>query len=203
MNLVTQPNAHPGRSGEAPVRQRILEAALATLRQGGGRRFTQTAVARQARVRQSHLTYYFPTRHDLLRATVLRFAESVGAGLSQAVCEHPGRGRHTPMARLIEAVAELEHMRMFLGLVSEAADDPGLRVIVVEGTERVEAALAAVLGGPRAAQDARIILATAWGLGLYRYAVRPPPERDPVPAALAALERGLPRQARGRRRVKG
>jgi AcrR family transcriptional regulator len=154
-------------------------------------------------VRQSHLTYYFPTRHDLLRATVLQFAESVGAGLCQAVCERPERGRHTPMARLIEAVAELGHMRMFLGLVIEAADDPALRAIVVEGTERVEAALAGVLGGPHAARDARVVLAAAWGLGLYRYAVRPRPERDPAPAALAALERGLPRHTRGRRRVKG
>lgn len=170
---------------------------------GGGGGLPQTAVARRARVRQSHLTYYFPTRHDLLRATVLHFAESVGAALCQAVCKSPARGRHTPLARLIEAVAELEHMRMFLGLVVEAADVPALRAIVVEGTERVEAGLAAVLGGPRAAEDARVVLAAVWGLGLYRYAIRPPAERDPGRAALAALERGLPRQTRGAGRAKG
>lgn len=165
------------------VRERLLDAALATLRREGLTGFTQTAVARRARVRQSHLTYYFPTRRDLLEATVLRFAELAGAGLG-------GRTGDAALTHLAALVTERGHMRMFLGLVVEAADDPGLRAIVVKGTEQLERALATALGGEHTTERARVALATVWGLGLYRFAVRPPPERDPVLPALARLGTG-------------
>jgi AcrR family transcriptional regulator len=49
-------------------RQDIIEAGLATLREDGFVGFTQPRVAKRAGLRQSHLTYYFPTRQDLLTA---------------------------------------------------------------------------------------------------------------------------------------
>jgi AcrR family transcriptional regulator len=47
-------------------RQVILKAAIATLREHGFSGITQPRVAKRADVRQSHLTYYFPTRLALL-----------------------------------------------------------------------------------------------------------------------------------------
>lgn len=168
------------------MRDRILEAALATLRAGGSGGFTQVAVARRAGVRQSHLTYYFPTRHDLLEATVSRFVETIEAGFA----DRPDAA----LGRFAEAVTDLGHMRMFLGLVVEAADDPSLRAIIARGTERVEGTLAAALGGSDAPERARVALATIWGLGLYGFALRPDPERNPTAAGLANLERGPERR---------
>ena len=49
-------------------RQDIIEAGLATLREHGYAGFTQPRVAARAGLRQSHLTYYYPTRIDLLTA---------------------------------------------------------------------------------------------------------------------------------------
>ena len=49
------------------VRSRILEAALGLLAENGAHELTQPKVARAAGVRQSHLTYYFPTRGELLQ----------------------------------------------------------------------------------------------------------------------------------------
>ncbi len=49
-------------------RQEIIEAGLATLREHGYAGFTQPRVATRAGLRQSHLTYYYPTRVDLLTA---------------------------------------------------------------------------------------------------------------------------------------
>ncbi|MHC5540598.1 TetR family transcriptional regulator, partial [Singulisphaera rosea] len=49
-------------------RQEIIEAGLATLRERGYSGFTQPRVATRAGLRQSHLTYYYPTRADLLAA---------------------------------------------------------------------------------------------------------------------------------------
>ena len=49
------------------VRDRILEAALRLLAEAGAHELTQPKVAKAAGVRQSHLTYYFPTRGELLQ----------------------------------------------------------------------------------------------------------------------------------------
>ena len=49
------------------VRARILEAALRLLAERGAHELTQPRVAKAAGVRQSHLTYYFPTRGELLQ----------------------------------------------------------------------------------------------------------------------------------------
>lgn len=47
-------------------RQDIINASLAVLRQSGYSGFTQPRVAAGVGLRQSHLTYYFPARIDLL-----------------------------------------------------------------------------------------------------------------------------------------
>jgi AcrR family transcriptional regulator len=52
------------------VRGRLLRAALDLVNTQGIQNFTQARVAAEAGVRQSHLTYYFPTRNDLLKALV-------------------------------------------------------------------------------------------------------------------------------------
>lgn len=52
------------------VRQRIVDAALELAQTVGVQGMSQARVATAAGVRQSHLTYYFPTRADLVKATV-------------------------------------------------------------------------------------------------------------------------------------
>ena len=54
---------------DASVREKILTAATEMLLTVGFNSLTQQAVAALAGVRQSHLTYYFPSRNDLLRGT--------------------------------------------------------------------------------------------------------------------------------------
>jgi AcrR family transcriptional regulator len=63
----------PGAMAHAPaptsIRERILHAAVDILNGEGFRALTQQRVAEKAGVRQSHITYYFPARNDLLRET--------------------------------------------------------------------------------------------------------------------------------------
>ena len=66
------------------VRARILDAALGLLARGGAAELTQPRVARAAGVRQSHLTYYFPTRDALLQAVADRSIDTLAATLMQA-----------------------------------------------------------------------------------------------------------------------
>jgi AcrR family transcriptional regulator len=188
---------------EAPaaggVAERILDAAIALLREAGVQRLTQTEVATRAGVRQSHLTYYFPTREALLEAVTTRAVEGIAAGVLHIVGEQAGTGQETMPARLASAVADLEHMRMFVGLIVEADSDPTLRTMLVGGTHQLEAQVAKALGGAGAAERARLLLAAVWGLGLYRFVVRPPAGADPTRSYVRWISHAAARPTAGRR----
>ena len=64
------------------VRTRILEAALRLLGEGGAQNVTQPRVSKEAGVRQSHLTYYFPTVTDLLQAVARHSFQSLAKELA-------------------------------------------------------------------------------------------------------------------------
>ncbi|HET7041737.1 MAG TPA: TetR/AcrR family transcriptional regulator, partial [Gemmatimonadales bacterium] len=147
------------------VRDRILDAALQVLRTEGCRHFTQPKVAAQAKVRQSHVTYYFPTRAELLKAT----ADRVLDGLTARIAEAAGTVKDWVSGPLLEMLArqmvQSDHMRMFLAMIVEADRDPEVRALVVHSSERVRTAIARALGGPDADRKARVIQTTLWGLG--------------------------------------
>jgi AcrR family transcriptional regulator len=65
----TFPNALAAAPLPTAARDRILHAAVGILNEEGFGALTQTRVAEKAGVRQSHITYYFPARNDLLRET--------------------------------------------------------------------------------------------------------------------------------------
>jgi AcrR family transcriptional regulator len=69
----TPPMSFPEALARAPKpagrREQILHAAVEVLNSEGFGALTQTHVAERAGVRQSHVTYYFPARNDLLRET--------------------------------------------------------------------------------------------------------------------------------------
>jgi AcrR family transcriptional regulator len=156
------------RGARGDVRQRILEAALAVLREGGVGALTQARVARRAGVRQSHLTYYFPRRPDLVSETIRRvtgaMAGRVGGALAQG-----GRDGAATLGELLEAVEAPEHMRMFVGAIVEGDRDPDVRAILVRETRAFEEALAAAFAGDDARERARVALAALWGLGLHAF----------------------------------
>ena len=131
-----------------PVRDRILEAALDLLAQSGAQELTQPRVARAAGVRQSHLTYYFPTRADLMQAVARHSIERLAGQLSHARSHSPAR-----VARAIAAGSSDKRIaRVMLGLVTAADRDRAikrqLRRFVAELRGIMAPALAA--GGLRA-----------------------------------------------------
>ena len=68
---VTFPDAVAAAPMPTTARERILRAAVLLLNEEGFSALTQTRVAKHAGVRQSHVTYYFPARNDLLRETAV------------------------------------------------------------------------------------------------------------------------------------
>lgn len=169
------------------VRERILDAAITTLREAGLQDLSQGRVARRAGVRQSHLTYYFPKRNDLLEAITERVVEGMAAHVRAAL-----DGSRDPMSALeaiANAIAQREHMRMFIGVIVEADGDARVREILMRHTGRLQAALAELLGGDDAREQARLVLACLWGMGLYAFVAGEGGDSGQSPSFLAWLER--------------
>jgi AcrR family transcriptional regulator len=126
------------------VRDRILDAALNLLAQSGAQELTQPRVARAAGVRQSHLTYYFPTRDELLQAVAYRSIDALAVSLLHAA----QRGRLGPdaLARaLARAITDKRRTRTLLALVGTADRDPAVRRRLSRFIREVRARLAFVI----------------------------------------------------------
>jgi len=102
------------------VKQRLLKAGTTLLHEQGLGALTQPRIAKAAGVSQSHLTYYFPTRNELLLAIA---EHSVDEALARPMTE-PGAD---PVRNLAAAVRFLPRVRMLLGLVVAADHEPPLR----------------------------------------------------------------------------
>lgn len=165
--------AHTAADEREGVRERILSAALAILRESGIQGLSQVQVARRADVRQSHLTYYYPKRHDLVEAVTVRFIDGVVRALREMADCSPNGGPDATLQRVAEAIADPGHMRMFTGVIVEADGDPELRSVMIRETLRLQATLAELLGDECTTERAASVLASLWGEGLYAFVVRP------------------------------
>jgi AcrR family transcriptional regulator len=124
-------------------------------------------------VRQSHLTYYFPKRHDLVEAAAARFIDGMIRGVVDVAARSAAEDPGAMLQHIAAAITDRGHMRMFTGIIVEADGDPALRAMVVRLTLRLQSTLAELLGGEDALDRARLILASLLGLGLYDFVVRP------------------------------
>jgi AcrR family transcriptional regulator len=132
------------------VRTRILDAALGLLAEGG--ELTQPRVSKAAGVRQSHLTYYFPTITDLLQAVARHSFDKLAGELR-------GAGKRRKPASLVDVIAhgaaDKRRVRMMLGLVMAADRDaslkPRMRAFVDEIRGRIAPLLQA--GGLQAGEE--------------------------------------------------
>jgi AcrR family transcriptional regulator len=195
-------------------RQQIIEAGLATLREHGYAGFTQPHVAARVGLRQSHLTYYYPTRLDLLaavgRAAVDRQIAAVDATL----------GAHASLDAAARAIADLvtrhENTRVLMSLAQAGDEEPRLRDLFRELADGIVARVASFLGHPGGAaaaeESARFLHALSVGLAVVDLATGRPdgkqraagvlgtalrliaagtdPARRPVPTAPAAPQHG-------------
>ena len=174
-------------------RQQIVEAGLATLREHGYAGFTQPRVATRAGLRQSHLTYYHPTRLDLLeavgRAAVARQLAAMDATLG-------GLSSPTEAARAIAAVVvRHENTRVFMALAQAGDEEPRLRELFRELADGIVSRVSAFLGrlghpdGPAAVEvPARLLHALVVGLAVVDLATGRP---DGTQRAAGVLEAAL------------
>jgi AcrR family transcriptional regulator len=113
----------------ADRRQTIIQAGIAVLREHGFAGFTQPRVASEAGVRQSHLTYYYPTRVDLLKA-VARAA--IDRQLSAADSMVETTSPKAAAAGIANVAVRHGNTRVLMALAQAADQEPALRELFVE-----------------------------------------------------------------------
>jgi AcrR family transcriptional regulator len=110
-------------------RQDIINASLAVLRESGYSGFTQPRVAAEAGLRQSHLTYYFPTRVDLLAGVARVAVDRLLLAVDSVVGASSVREAAKAMANV---AARHENTRVIMALVQAADQEPVLRELFRE-----------------------------------------------------------------------
>ncbi|MEN9847934.1 MAG: hypothetical protein RL368_674 [Pseudomonadota bacterium] len=114
------------------VRQRLLNAALSLMHEQGFHALTQARIAATAGVRQSHLTYYFPTRNDLLKAVVQESKNAMRA-TSVAVCiQEKNLSLESFKEILIQHLSTSKTPRLMLALTAACDEDLNLRQWILE-----------------------------------------------------------------------
>jgi AcrR family transcriptional regulator len=106
------------------TRQKIIQSGVELLQTQGIAALTQPRVARAAGVSQGNLTYHFPTRNDLLLAVAEAAIEGVLGHLKNIAIDPAGGDLGTVLGELIPRQAPV---RVMLGLIVAAEDNPALR----------------------------------------------------------------------------
>ncbi|MFH1604973.1 MAG: TetR/AcrR family transcriptional regulator [Pseudomonadota bacterium] len=194
------------------MRTRILDTALGLLGEHGVAHLTQPRVSKAAGVRQSHLTYYFPTRGDLLVAVARHSLEAIARPLVSQARAGAISAERIPAA-LIEALTDRRRVRVMLGLVAAADEDPGVRDELRETVHMLRghfSTLFGLLGFPRNRQHVALVHTVVVGSAvLYHACADDTARRDAeaavrfVTAVLPRLHRQAPRGRAVRKKTRG
>jgi AcrR family transcriptional regulator len=181
-------------------RQEILKAAFATMREYGFSGFTQPRVATRAGVRQSHLTYYFPTRVALLQAVARVAIDGQLTAIDAIVASSSPRAAATSIAGI---VARHENSRVIMALAQGADEEPSLRILFRELADAIALKLAALLKflNIDAAQEHIYLLhALSVGLGVVDLATQRPHSKRRTAAVIEAALKLISAQAKRSKR---
>jgi AcrR family transcriptional regulator len=153
------------------IREDILIAGSTLLREKGVTALTQPRIAQAARIKQSHLTYYFPTRANLLLAiaefTIFSVMDNVAVQLQ---AKPQGKTLADAVSKiLIEGIPP----RVFIGLIVAADSDPDIRKLLRKLIRHVRTVMQHLLQEAGIAADdeaARLFHATIIGLAVMHQA---------------------------------
>jgi AcrR family transcriptional regulator len=146
-------------------RKKILDAGLTILREHGLAGLTQPRIAAMTGLRQSHLTYYYPTRADLLTAVTRAAIEAQLAGARSLT---KGIGSAEQAAAKMATVATRRENTRVLAALNQAADqEPTVRALFNELLDGFIAELGTLLEKLKLSPtEARIDLLHALFVGL-------------------------------------
>lgn len=124
-------------------RKQIIDAGLSLLREEGLAGLTQPRIAARTGLRQSHLTYYYPTRAALLAAVAGAAVDIQGAAAQAMVAQI------TSIKKAIDVIAAVtgqhENTRVLVALNQAADREPDVRALFGKLMDRFVAELTALL----------------------------------------------------------
>ena len=154
------------------IRTHILDCAYELLADHGVGHLTQPRIARAAGVRQSHLTYYFPRRGDLLTALARHSMESLAGSMIDKAQQETMDAES--MAEIFtQALSDRRRIRTLLGLIAAADEDPTVRESLRALVGLVRARLAGLLkamGLPHDTQSVALMHTFIVGAGVLHHA---------------------------------
>ncbi|MEM9158942.1 MAG: TetR family transcriptional regulator [Verrucomicrobiota bacterium] len=142
--------------------ERILEAAMGILATDGVKNLTQPKVAAAAGVRQSHLTYYFPKKTDLVAGLLSQHIDKMEAMLADP-------DRSIDLGPAFELIAnDPGRMRFFMGLIVECERDGELKKLMKEHVDQFGTLAARFFGRDSGDADVTLFLNALRGFGMMR-----------------------------------
>ncbi|MBY0472433.1 hypothetical protein K2X30_14810 [bacterium] len=161
----------------ADLKTRIVRSATGILRKSGLKRMAQAEVAKKANIRQSHLTYYFPTRSDLVievaRNALGPLRETLGSFVSPKI-------QHVLDSKIQKVVAsicnDVGRTRALLGLMVESDEDQKLKNEILSVVKEQINMVALLLGKSKEDPQVQLVNAALMGTGFLRYLDAHPPE---------------------------
>jgi AcrR family transcriptional regulator len=174
----------PAKSAKAdarPVPERLLSAALKLLQTEGLQAMSQARVAAMAGLRQSHLTYYFPTRKDLIVALVETIHGEMRETMRAALPDDgPSRLSVDDVREMFAARARDPLMaRLMLAFMNAADETPASRRWLVDFDNDIIAQLQAIfakLGLRPSEDDIALLHASLVGAAVLGAQVSPDPK---------------------------
>jgi AcrR family transcriptional regulator len=166
MTAKSPPSADPA---GCDARTRLLSAALQVLHKDGILALTQTQVAAAAGLRQSHLTYYFPTRSELLKA-IVEHASSTVLGLVGGRPEFPAKNLADLRGRLIKQGSDIRMPRLMIAMTVASDEDPSLKTWMAAFELHIRKLLGSTLqrlGVKVSARDLALFHATLVGVSVF------------------------------------
>lgn len=153
------------------IKEDILVAGSTLLREKGVTALTQPQIAQAANIKQSHLTYYFPKRANLLLSIAEFTLTEVMNNIAQQLQDKP------QSKTLADAVSEIMTKgfppRVFIGLIVAADSDPDIRKLLRKLIRHVRSLIRNLLEQAGLASDdeaARLFHATVIGLAVMHHA---------------------------------
>ena len=174
------------------VRESILDAGVALLKEKGIAALTQPQVARAAGIKQSHLTYYYPTRADLLLAIAEHSIAATLERFAEGLAEHPAPA--TIASQIAQVMIDGVPPRLIIGLIVAADAEPEIRTALRGFIAHIRARLQQLLAAAGVAADSETTLlahATFVGLAIMHQARLSDVSRSEVRQGVSALMQRL------------
>lgn len=171
------------------VREKILKAAVSLLGDCGLRKLAQPQIAKKAKIPQGHITYYFPTRSDLLLAVAERSLYSIADIVMKSAGKAAVETDFLPL--ILPLIKDEVRTRMLLGLLVESDENPELRKRLRKSLSFTYSLIATATGKEDDA-EVRLVSASLLGLGIQHY-LEGPESTESVRQALSVLSENLKR----------